>query len=182
MTSGTKPEEAHAAHGDPGSKLPAVVARLAGMIAKGLDRGEAADLRRMSGDDLAPAAFWRLFVTIVEPAGWASAKGASAADREAQWATIFNTLAIAEGLHSPQRGLGRALAEERFSELRFTRLLRAQGPRLADELRLMARFLASKGASADLSEAARLVLTAEGDHGENVRRRIARDYYSNAAD
>lgn len=181
-TSVEAPGGQRAGQHDAQPSLRSLIARLTEMIANGLGRGEVADLRRMAADDATPAAFWKLFVSIIEPAGWAPATGPRAAKREAEWATILNALAIAEGFHSPQRRLGQALAEEGFSEIRFARLLTAQGQRLADEVRLMARFLASKGASADLTDAAWLVLSDESEGGENLRRRIARDYYAHSAD
>jgi len=70
-----------------------------------------------------------------------------------------------------------ALATAGFSELRFVRLLQADGEQLLDELPSLARFLAAKEIPADWGAAARLILSAGRSDEESARRRLAREYY-----
>jgi CRISPR system Cascade subunit CasB len=102
---------------------------------------------------------------------------AARSDLETRWAAIIIGLAHLGALHHPDHRLGFALAAAQFSELRFARLLRADADRLADELPMLARFLAAKGESADWTAAAWLILSAGCPNEEAVRRHLARDYY-----
>jgi len=98
-------------------------------------------------------------------------------DRETRWAAVVVGLAYLGDLHRPERRLGEALADAHFSERRFSRLLRADSEQLADEVPMIARYLAAKGVPADFSAAAWLILSAGQTNEERVRRNIARDYY-----
>jgi CRISPR system Cascade subunit CasB len=98
-------------------------------------------------------------------------------DSETRWAVVVLGLAHLGDLHTPERRLGRALAEARYSELRFARLLQADAEQLVDEIPLLARFLASKGMPADWAGAARLMFSAGRSDEEDARRHVARDYY-----
>jgi CRISPR type I-E-associated protein CasB/Cse2 len=97
--------------------------------------------------------------------------------QETRWAVIVLGLAILGELHRSGVRLGQALAGGGFSELRFARLLQADADQLADDLPLLARFLASKGIPTDWSAAARLMLSAGRADEDDTRRHLARDYY-----
>lgn len=163
--------------------LGAIVGRIAGAIERGeLSPGDVASLRRLEPHDPSASAFWRVCALFLEPAAALPANDPLRADAEKRWAGILNALAILQGCHRPGTPLGSALAEAGYSELRFSRLLRARDDVLLDEIRSGARFLASKAQPADLTDLARLVLSDGRADEETVRRRIARSYYSIAND
>lgn len=138
-----------------------------------LGPGERADLRRGDPDDPGSPAFWRIVVTHLAPRGFIDLEAPS--NRAlSQWVVILGSLAELEGLHNPRARLGRALAEAGYSELRLTRLLRAEGGQLLDAVRQMVHFLSAKGTDVDVAEIARLVLF----DGAWIRRSIASHYYA----
>ena len=104
--------------------------------------------------------------------------GMDSTERERRWATILQAMAIHAGAFRPAAGFGQALASSDFSELRLQRLLRAEGNRLLDEARIVARFLAAKHQPINWIELADLVLNQRSRRAESLRRKIARDYYS----
>ena len=139
-----------------------------------LTTGDVAMLRRM--DPRHPSsAFFKLEGTVLdaELPGEVHARE----DRETRWAAVVVGLAHLGELHRPARRLGEAPAQADFSELRFSRLLRADAEQLADEVPMIARYLAAKGVPADFSAAAWLILSVGQTNEERVRRNIARDYY-----
>ena len=139
-----------------------------------LTTGDVALLRRM--DPRHPSsAFFKLEGTVLdaELPGEVNARE----DRETRWAAVVVGLAHLGDLHRPARRLGEALAEAHFSELRFSRLLRADAEQLTDDVPMVARYLAAKGVPADFAGAASLILSAGQTNEERVRRNIARDYY-----
>ncbi len=143
-----------------------------------LSNGEIASLRRLSPQDPAHPAFFRLAARFLEPAGHLPSDGPWRDLAERRWACVVNGLALLGDLHRPGASLGEALAESGFSELRFVRLLRAQDAALWDAIRSVARFLISKGQPADWSDPALLVFSDGADWAESIRRRIARRYYA----
>ncbi|HEX7119850.1 MAG TPA: type I-E CRISPR-associated protein Cse2/CasB [Longimicrobiales bacterium] len=154
------------------------VARAVHGVARALEEGaiapgEAAELRRLKPENPAAPAFWRVLAHYVAP----QFGRPLTEDEERRWAVILNAMAYLVRLHAPGERLGIALSQAGFSELRFTRLLRAEGDRLEDTVRNTARFLASKGRSANLVDLARLVLSDGRKDAERVRRNIARDYF-----
>ena len=154
-----------------------LVHRIAGLMEHGrgmLTTGDVAGLRRM--DPRRPQApFFKLAGLALEQ----NLPDAPARRDEAEtyWASIVVGLAHLGGLHRPGKRLGRALVDAGLSELRFSRLLRADGNRLIDELPSLARFLAAKGIAADWTGAAWLLLSVGRPHEEPTRRALARDYY-----
>lgn len=134
--------------------------------------GDLAQLRRLNADRPDGSAFWRLVVDYAP----------SALDDEPvarALAICLRGMAIMRAfLAGAPRRLGIALAEARVSEQRVLRLLRADGRRLDEELRQLARLLASKGEDGrfDWADAFWLLRTADRDDAK-VRRAIARDYY-----
>ena len=137
--------------------------------------GDLAALRRMDPRVPDAPAFWKvhaLFLDDIAPAG-----GDAADEFERRWAALVVGLAHLRGLHRKGAHLGRACAAAGLSELRFSRLLRAEGDALQAELLTLARFASAKAEALDWSDAARLVFLS-GEDGERVRRRIAREYFS----
>jgi CRISPR type I-E-associated protein CasB/Cse2 len=136
--------------------------------------GSLAALRRLDPNKPDGAAFW-----------WLVAEYAPSAfddDREAcVLAAVVHGMAVAYPFHralSGRRPLGEALAEAAVSEARLLRLLRLPAGELSEELRRLARLMASKGDEGrfDWSGVAALLYW-QGEVGERVRRDIARDYY-----
>ncbi|MBI5497652.1 MAG: type I-E CRISPR-associated protein Cse2/CasB [Deltaproteobacteria bacterium] len=99
-------------------------------------------------------------------------------DHEERWAAILAGLAHLRSLHRRGAGLGRVLAEVRYSEARFVRLMRMNRDQLLDELPRLARYLKVKGQAVDWSWAASLILTADTEGADGVRRALARGYFS----
>jgi CRISPR system Cascade subunit CasB len=161
---------------EPRESMATTVACLARAL-DGLSPGDLAELRRMDPEDPGCPGFWKVVVSDLEPAGVLPAGGPLLDQAERRWAAVLQAMAIAHGFHQPGARLGAALAEAGFSELRFTRLLRARDNGLHDGVRLAARFLAAKGQVADFRGIADLVLSEGRPYSEDVRRRIARDYY-----
>lgn len=160
----------------PGDLWHGALPRILAAVDRHLGPGDLAELRRLRPEDPGSPAFWRLVATYLDgnlPKGEAARFVA-----ERQWATILRTFAELKGLHAPAVSLGRALAEADFSELRFSRLLRAKDALLDDAVRGASRILASKGQKACLTDFAALVLIQDGEPAEVVRRRLARTYYS----
>jgi CRISPR system Cascade subunit CasB len=153
-----------------------VISSIAGLLREGgaLTRGDVSALRRMDPHSPA-AAFFKIQGLLLDEhlPGDATAR----ADLETRWAAIIVGLAHLGTLHQSGQRLGFALADAQYSEMRFARLVRADAERLADELPMLARFLAAKGVPADWTAAAQLILSAGCADEEAVRRHLARDYY-----
>jgi CRISPR type I-E-associated protein CasB/Cse2 len=143
--------------------------------------GHLAELRRLKPDAPDGAAFWRLVADFAEPL-FDDERG----QRQCVLAAVVRGMAVAHPFHAPAAGarrpLGVAMAEAEVAEVRLLRLLRLGGRELPEELRRLARLMASKGDAGrfDWSDAAWLLLTADTERGEEVRRRIARDFYRTA--
>jgi CRISPR system Cascade subunit CasB len=139
-----------------------------------LTAGDVAALRRMNPRH-PPAAFFKIEGILLD--AQLPGNAVMREELETRWAAIIAGLAYLGSLYRPGQRLGTVLAYAQFSELRFARLLRADGDRLVDELPAVARFLAAKAAPVDWVGAAHLILSADGENEEAVRRHIARDYY-----
>ena len=139
-----------------------------------LSTGDIAALRRMN-PRTPVAAFFKIEGILLDE--HLPADGAARFEAETRWAAIVLGLAHLGDLHGYQHRLGMALATAGFSELRFVRLLQADGEQLLDELPSLARFLAAKEIPADWGAAARLILSAGRSDEESARRRLAREYY-----
>jgi CRISPR system Cascade subunit CasB len=151
-----------------------VVQKLCGALSSdGFPPGDLAQLRRLDPDDPANFTFWRV-MTLYAPHELARPGD----DHERRWKLVLWALATLNGLHDPHKPLGGALGEAGFSELRLSRLLRAEDDTLAPEIRSATRYLASKGKPSDLLDFARLVLSPEGPQADKVRRRVAATYFS----
>lgn len=142
-----------------------------------LDSGERAALKR-TRDPAREAAFWRVLL---------ARRLDEKPERERlAWAEVMRAMSFLADLHDPEVPLGRALGRPDplrdgggFTQLRFERLLSAQGERLHDEVRAAVRFLSSKEAKANVADlAALLLLDPDSDGGKRRRRQIARDYFA----
>lgn len=156
------------------SPLARSVASVAGTLSHPeFPKGDLAALRRGGAALVASPGFWRVLLDRVDE----SQRATDQAERT--WAVIFQAMAImAPDIHSPGRTLGAVLAGMSESlEHRFLRLLRSRGEQLEDQVRLMARLLASHGAAVDWVSLAELLLAERDEVRERVVRRLARDYY-----
>lgn len=174
-----KQDEAAASEATAEKSLGQVVASIAAALDRNLSPGDVAALRRMRPDAPQPAAFWKVLAAFLEPHGFVSGREAARIEAERRWITILGCMASAAGLHAPRQPVGRRLAEASYAELRMNRLLRASGEGLAREIRTATRFLANKGLSFDCSQLARLVLSDGHSTQSYIRRRLARDYFTN---
>lgn len=138
-----------------------------------LTPGDRAELRRGDPDDPGSPAFWRIAISRLAPRKYIDLESPNSRSLS-QWVVILGALAQLEGLHSPRRNLGRALAEAGFSELRLTRLLRAEDGQLLGLVRQAVHFLAAKGQEVDVADLARLILY----RGPKIRRSIASQYFT----
>lgn len=169
---------AEAAGGEEPS-LAKVVASLAGSIAHPeFPSGDLAGLRRLQPDSRLAPAFWRLLVNRVPESMRRSE------ETERRWAVLMQAMAVmAPNIHATNRGLGKVLAEMNRDSLeqRMLRLLRSRGRQLEDQLRLMARLLASQAELVNWVSLAWLVLSDDETMRQKICRAIARDYYQAAA-
>lgn len=129
-----------------------------------------AQLRRL--DPVRPdgAAFWLLVNRFAE---------AALDDKRAEraLAVTVHGMAIAYPFHFAERvSLGTAMAEAQISEARLLRLLRTGPEHLPEEVRRLARLMASKGEAGrfDWHDVFELAFYPDADW---PRRRIAKDYY-----
>lgn len=139
-----------------------------------LSTGELAQLRRISPDNPYAPVLWRVLLDLgldTSPA-WINQNL-----WERRWATIMMGMAITSDLHDYSTPLGRALAESGWSQIRFVRLLRADGETLEKTVRQVARYLSSKNQKANWTDVAKLIFHQTGDAAESIRLTIARTYY-----
>jgi CRISPR system Cascade subunit CasB len=169
-----KPEEHSTVQRSDERTLSIRVNALARAIASG-SPGDVAALRRLTPEDPAAPAFWRLAAAYLD--GALPAGGEAREDAERSWAAVLCGMALTAGLHVPRRRAGAALAQAGYSDLRFERLLRASGPQLFREVRAAAAFLASKAVELDWTDLAALVLSDGGPSAERTRRALARSFY-----
>ncbi len=155
--------------------LRQVIGGLVTALDRDLSPGAVAALRRLSPGDAGGTAFWRVVAGYLD--GQLPPGGEPRDLAEQRWAAVLCGMATTAGLNRFGRSAGEALAAAGVSEQRFDRLLRATGARLHDELRTVARFVASKGEELEWTELARLVLTEGTDAAEPARRALARTYY-----
>jgi len=157
-------------------ELAQLVGRVAWYLEKEATPGEVAALRRLKPGDPACLPFWKIVALHLDEA--IPPDGESRGRLEERWGVIISALAELQGLHQPANGLGRALFHTAYSEMRLLRLLRAHEESLVDAVRTTAHFLRSNAESSNLCDLARLVLSDGRRDEEQVRRQIARDYYS----
>lgn len=131
--------------------------------------GDRAELRRLNRDQSPGITFWKTLarcdIDITHD------------KQQKQWMVILRACALLADNHSPYSSLGRALSEAGLSELRLSRLLRAEGDSLLDEIATVTNFLNAKDVPVDLTDIAYLVIYSQESHHETLRRNIARGYY-----
>lgn len=154
-------------------ELAAVVDSLAGTMSHdAFPKGDLAELRRLR-PEAPPPAFWRLLAAKVP-------RDLCADDQaERAWAVVMQGMAImTPAAHAPGTLLGRALAGlGDTAESRLWKLLNSRGEVLEDQVRLMARFLASKERRMDWFSLARLLLARDEERREEVCRALARSFF-----
>lgn len=151
--------------------LRSTIGKMSQAIEKILNNGERAELRRISPHKPYSAALWKLLVHL-------DLDEAVSAHDEESWALIAKVLAENVGAYDPKERLGKVLAENGWSELRFTQLLEARDSQLSAQIRRVSQFLASKGARCDWSELARILLVQDGEAAETYRKSVARSYFT----
>lgn len=164
------------------SGLHGVIDSMARAMVTTLSAGDVAALRRLDAAELSTPAFWKVVTGYIEPAGHLAEAGTARLEAERRWAVVVNALALLGTNHRREVRLGRALALAEYSELRLVRLVRATGPRLGHEVRTAVRFLVAKSEPVDATEFARLVLSDGTKYADQVRRDVARAYYTEARD
>jgi CRISPR system Cascade subunit CasB len=178
-------------HEASGLGFGATVARLARALAGAeqgeLSRGDVAALRREDGA-LSPT-FYKLAATVLHDELLALPSEELLCEAERRWARVVHLLARTGGQHrSGALRLGKALAEAGLSEARFVRLVRAEGDALDAAGRAAIAPLAAKAITFDPLDLAKLVLSTphasgwcfHSEPGDQVRRRVARDFYAAA--
>lgn len=150
--------------------LPSIIGHLAGVIAsERFPAGEKAALKRLSPRLPTPLTFYR-FAFRHLPERWEQQKE--------KWMTIVSGLALmCPKPHRLDRPAGLALAEAGYPEARLERLLAAKEKELQTLVLRAARFLAAKAESANWIDFARLLLTKNRSKLENIRLKLAKDYY-----
>jgi CRISPR system Cascade subunit CasB len=128
-------------------------------------RGDIAELRRLDPDQPNAPAFFRIMARVAPEASDHTAR---------RCAHLLRILAIKPEKLSDDR-LGRIMADAGVSESRVQRLLTARGEAMRDQLRLIARRLANYG-NLPWRGFAQLLLVSE-QHADDVRLRVARDYW-----
>ena len=160
--------------------LRQAVNKAAGFLASSiaLSNGDRAELRRISPDRPFTPALWKVLLALE---GEGAEVGVGDGQRERHWATLLMGMAFCvsphENLHRYGVPLGKALGEAGWTELRFVRLLRADGAALDVHIRRVAQYLASKSQSANWADVAYLLFTQSSGRADEVRLSIARSYY-----
>lgn len=157
----------------PDNPLMKAVDALAGTLSReSFPKGDLAELRRLD-PDLPPPAFWRLLHASVQPEHRRDDRS------ERGWAVIIQAMAImAPDIHAPGRMLGRVMAGlGATAEPRLWRLLRSRDSQLEDQVRLAARYLASKALRVDWYSLARFILAEDEERRDEVCRALARSFY-----
>lgn len=154
-------------------ELATVVDSLAGTICHdAFSKGDLAELRRLRPES-PPPAFWRLLAAKI-PRDMCMDDQA-----ERAWAVVMQGMALmAPAAHAPGTLLGRALAGlDDTAETRLWKFLNSRGEALEDQVRLMARFLASRERRVDWCGLAGLLLARDEERREEVCRALARSFF-----
>lgn len=132
---------------------------------KKLTNGDLAALRRMDPKGGYPAAFWKIKAAFLPSVS----EDTMTTNRIAQ---ALRTAAILRDMQG-ETVLGTHLAANDFSEIRFSRLLRARGDGIFDVVRTTALFLKSKSKSFRVDQLINIIL----DPSEEYRQQIASQFY-----
>lgn len=158
------------------SPFTATVGRLIGEFERSyagsgsvLSRGDISALRRMD-TDLPSVAYWRLMASVNHQ------------DSMGRWPLVVKCMALmAPHVHHPEAYPGHALRDAGFSsssDLRISRLLKAEGAAFEDYLISAVRYLANKGRPVNWFRFAEFVYYQNNE----AKNRLARDFYSTRKD
>jgi CRISPR system Cascade subunit CasB len=166
---------------DYGKQLASTIGTVARLMETKMSTGDLAELRRVDPAQPVTPALWKLLMEdSVIPERWRPSRS-NEDDRdtsEQRWACLFMGMAHCQGLHDLEVPFGAALADAGWSEVRFSRLLRARGKRLFKEVRSVANYLSSKEQTADWCGVHGLLFSQDDEEwAERHRRNVARDYY-----
>ncbi len=163
----------------PPAETTAVLSLVHNLDRERLGTGPLAALRRMEPAGVLPPAFWRVLIEHVPE----SLRDGPPAERA--WAAIINGIALmAPRPHEHKVHPGTALATTGYSEPRFVRLLRAEGPGAATEIRTACRWLSTKAQPVDWVLFARFILSrlhprfSGDDHQDRQTNSLARAYFA----
>ena len=161
-----RPEQASAAT----QSFATEIGHITGIITSdNFPTSDRAMLKRMDLNRMPPLAFYR-FAFRHLPDNWQTERRT--------WQTLLTGMALmSPQIHRPDLSLGKALAENRYSEARLERLLAAEGDLLLTLGLRAIRFLAAKKLAVNWLDIANLLLSRAADTQEAVRLRIAGDYY-----
>lgn len=157
-----------------------ILHRLAGILSRETSNADRAALRRLRFEDPGSPVFWKIVardLNSILPHPDSPLRG----DAEKKWAVLLAGLAeiAGAGLCRQRIPLGKSAALADIHELRVTRLLRAHGDSLLHLVQPFARQLVSKRVHVDWSYMGDLILSDQESFEEQVRRDLARSYYSN---
>lgn len=151
-----------------------------------LSRGDIASLRREDG--ARSPVFYKAAGLFLHTELAKTSNEQELAELERRWARVVHLLARTAGLHvAGSLKFGAALAEANLAEARFIRLLRAEGDAVDAAARAAIAPLVQRAVPFDPLDLAALILSAPDPRfparvdGEDVRRRVARDFYRAAA-
>jgi CRISPR system Cascade subunit CasB len=130
-------------------------------------RGDLSDLRRLDVDAPSSVAFFRLVAKVSPESG---------PDALKRYARLLQILALKPDAMAPM-SLGEAMVQAKISESRVQKLLGARGSGLAEQLRLLARRLASAGALPYRQIGELILAPDDSERAERLRLTIARDYW-----
>ena len=142
--------------------------------------GELAELRRAGLHSAFSVPFLKLMVTVVEPLRPPPSSPELRERYYRDFATIARSAALLASMHDEKGSLGRALAKTGYSEHRLLRLLRTKGDILEHEIGACALWLSrheEEGVKISLADVIALVLEQDTKHAEDVRLKIAQDYF-----
>lgn len=150
--------------------LASVIGRVSAVMSgEGFSTGDRAALRRMQPGQHPPLVFYRFAMRYL-PDNWEK--------KQADWMAIVAGMALMSPQpHDPKQGLGRVLAEERFSEARLERLLASEGDVRRVLLLRAARLMAAKNRSVDWLQTALFLLIEDKSKLESLHRSVAKDFY-----
>lgn len=153
------------------------IAKLARRLTEKAAIGERASLRRLNYAAPDRPAFWKIIVGDLDHL-IADAEPGRGRD-ERRWAVVLAGLAEVAGAGLYRKGskLGEAAALAQIQEGRFTRLLRARGDALLDQIQPLARQLIAKGEFVDWADVAELVFSDGADNEDEARRHLAQSYF-----
>lgn len=141
------------------------------------DRGAIAKLRRMDPERPVEPELFDMEAAYIDRSGLPEISH-SQREQDRRWTTVVKWNAEAVGLHGGSTSTGRALAEAGLSSQRFERLLTADDSSTADAvIDNTVRFLRHKRQRFSMTDLAMLYLYPMTVEANDVRRKMAKEYY-----